>query len=295
MSISKSNIVIAAFLLLMSAGLFLLGGCGSAARAPEIILATTTSTQDSGLLDVLVPEFEKETGFRVKVVAVGSGAALEMGKRGEADVLLVHSPQDEIKLVESGIGIDYRLVMHNDFVVLGPPEDPAGIKGCSAAEAFKRIAAKKATFVSRGDESGTHKKEKEIWSLAGVEPGGAWYHQSGSGMGQTINITNDKRGYTLADRGTFLAHKKNIGLEVLVENDKNLLNIFTTCSGSTPVCSARLTGMEQKLLLILSAALKPSALLASTGKMSTVSRFLFRMPAKRNRTWVRAATKAKGI
>jgi len=195
-------------------------------QAKEVILATTTSTQDTGLLDVLVPEFEKKTGYKVKVIAVGSGAAMEMGKRGEADVLLVHAPQAEKELIDSGVGINYRLVMHNDFIVVGPPDDPAGIKGSNVLEAFKKIADKKMTFVSRGDESGTHKKEKELWSLAGIKPEGSWYQQSGTGMGQTLNITNEKQGYTLSDRGTYLAHKRNINLVVLVEKDKNLLNIY---------------------------------------------------------------------
>ncbi len=228
------HLTVCFLLLIAAAGLMLMGGCarekpqdtGTGVSAQEVILATTTSTQDTGLLDVLVPEFEKKTGYKVKVIAVGSGAAMEMGKRGEADVLLVHAPQAEKELVDSGAGINYRLVMHNDFIVVGPPDDPAGIKGKNVLEAFKLIADKKVVFISRGDESGTHKKEKELWALAGIKPEGSWYQQSGTGMGQTLNIANEKQGYTLSDKGTYLAHKRNINLEVLVEKDKSLLNIY---------------------------------------------------------------------
>lgn len=199
---------------------------GQQPQTKDVILATTTSTQDSGLLDVLVPKFEQQTGYKVKTIAVGTGAALEMGKKGEADVLLVHAPQAEKAVVDSGVGINYRLVMHNDFVIVGPASDPAGIKGSKTVDAFKKIAEKKAVFVSRGDESGTHKKEKDIWTAAGVKPEGTWYQQSGTGMGQTLNIADDKQGYTLTDRATYLAQKKNLKLEILVEGDKTLLNIY---------------------------------------------------------------------
>lgn len=192
----------------------------------DVILATTTSTQDSGLLDVLIPKFEQKTGYKVKTISVGSGAAMEMGKKGEADVLLVHSPNDEKALVDSGVGINYQLVMHNDFIIVGPADDPAGIKGSNSADAFKKIAEKKSIFVSRGDNSGTHSKEKSIWTATGIKPEGSWYQQSGAGMGQTLNIANDKQGYTLTDRATYLAQKKNIKLEILSEGDKNLLNIY---------------------------------------------------------------------
>lgn len=197
------------------------------AQSKDLILATTTSTVDTGLLDVLIPLFEARTGYRVKPIGVGSGEALAMGERGEADVLLTHAPAAEKALVEKGLVVDYRLVMHNDFVIVGPPEDPASIKGLkSAAEALKRIAEKGAIFISRGDDSGTHKKEKEIWKKAGLKPGGRWYQESGSGMGQTLLIASEKKGYTLTDRGTYLAQRKNIGLVILVEGDKDLLNIY---------------------------------------------------------------------
>jgi tungstate transport system substrate-binding protein len=208
--------------------LFITGIATGQAQPKAIILATTTSTQDSGLLDMLLPIFEKETGYFVKTIAVGSGQAMAMGQKGEADVLLVHSPAAETKFVAEGYGINRRLVMHNDFIIVGPPEDPAKIKGIkSSSEAFKRIASAKTLFLSRGDNSGTHAKEKAIWKAAGINPeGGKWYQQTGLGMGQTLNVAAEKKGYTLADRGTYLALKKNLGLGILVEGDAILLNIY---------------------------------------------------------------------
>ena len=198
------------------------------AQQKNIILATTTSTQDSGLLDVLIPVFEKKTGYFVKTIAVGSGQAMAMGQKGEADVLLVHSPAAEKKFVTDGYGINRRLIMHNDFVVVGPAADPAKIKGMkSAAEAFKKIAAEQSLFLSRGDNSGTHAKEKSIWKAAGVKyEGEKWYQQTGLGMGQTLNVASEKRAYTLADRGTYLALKKRLDLDILAEGDAILLNIY---------------------------------------------------------------------
>lgn len=191
----------------------------------RLILATTTSTVDTGLLDELVPLFEKENGAQVKVVAVGTGEALKMGERGDADVLLVHSKKSEEELVAKGFGVKRIPVMHNDFVIIGPADDPAKIKGSTAADAFKKIASANATFVSRGDDSGTHKKEKAIWESSQINPAESWYIQSGQGMGETIRIANEKRGYTLADRGTFLA-SEGIELVVLVEKDPILLNPY---------------------------------------------------------------------
>jgi tungstate transport system substrate-binding protein len=198
------------------------------AQQKAVILATTTSTQDSGLLDVLIPIFEKKTGYFVKTIAVGSGQAMAMGQKGEADVLLVHSPAAEQKFVAEGYGINRRLVMHNDFIIVGPSGDPANIKGIkSASDAFKKIALANALFLSRGDNSGTHAKEKAIWKDAGIHPEGEkWYQQTGLGMGQTLNVTAEKKGYTLADRGTYLALKKNLGLDILVEGDAILLNVY---------------------------------------------------------------------
>jgi tungstate transport system substrate-binding protein len=199
-----------------------------APKQKNIILATTTSTQDTGLLDVLIPIFEKKTGYFVKTIAVGSGQAMAMGQKGEADVLLVHSPDAEKKFIAEGYGINRRLVMHNDFVIVGPGPDQAGIGGTkSAAEAFKKIAAVDALFLSRGDNSGTHSQEKKLWKAAAItQEGQKWYQQTGLGMGQTLNVAAEKKGYTLADRGTYLAMKKNLGLDILVEGDAALLNIY---------------------------------------------------------------------
>jgi len=198
------------------------------AQQKNIILATTTSTQDSGLLDVLIPMFEKKTGYFVKTIAVGSGQAMAMGQKGEADVLLVHSPAAEKKFVEEGFGINRRLVMHNDFIIVGPPADPAKIKGIkSAAEVFKKIASTDSLFMSRGDNSGTNAQEKAIWKAANINPEGQkWYQQTGLGMGQTLNVASEKKAYTLTDRGTYLALKKQLGLDILAEGDAILLNIY---------------------------------------------------------------------
>ncbi len=193
-----------------------------------LILATTTSTQDSGLLDELLPVFQKNTGYFVKTISVGSGQAMKMGEKGEADVLLVHSPDAEKKFVDQGFGINRKLVMHNDFIILGPANDPAKIKGeKSAKEALKKIAAANALFLSRGDNSGTHALEKKLWKSTGIkQEGQKWYQQTGLGMGQTLSVAAEKKGYTIADRGTYLALKKNLGLVILVEGDASLLNIY---------------------------------------------------------------------
>ncbi len=193
-----------------------------------VILATTTSTQDSGLLDVLVPMFEKESGFQVKTISVGSGQAMKMGEKGEADVLLVHSPDAEKKFMTDGFGATRRLVMHNDFVIVGPAADGAKVKGTTGSlAAMKVIAQSGAIFASRGDNSGTHAKEKTLWKGAGINPEGQkWYQQTGLGMGQTLNVAAEKKGYSLTDRATFLALKKNLGLVILSEGDSKLLNIY---------------------------------------------------------------------
>jgi tungstate transport system substrate-binding protein len=202
-------------------------GCSGRA-APTLTLATTTSTQDSGLLDVLVPRFREQSGIDVKVVAVGTGQALELGRRGDADVLLVHAPAAEQRFVEEGFGVGRRQVMYNDFVIVGPPADPAGVKGqASAVEAFRRIAAREAPFVSRGDESGTHVKEKAVWQKAAVEPKGGWYVRAGAGMGQVLRMASEKRAYTLSDRGTFLALRGGLELAVLSEGDPLLVNQYS--------------------------------------------------------------------
>jgi tungstate transport system substrate-binding protein len=194
-----------------------------------VILATTTSTQDSGLLDVLVPAFERESGYVVKTISVGSGQALAMGRRGEADVLLVHSPADEKAFMEGGHGVERRLVMHNDFVLVGPPRDPAGARRApSTKDALARISAAGALFLSRGDGSGTHSKEKGLWAAAAIEPQGRWYQQTGLGMGETLAVASEKDGYTLTDRATYLAlnRARHLALEILVQGEPQLLNVY---------------------------------------------------------------------
>jgi tungstate transport system substrate-binding protein len=214
---------------LLSLPLFLSSTAPAAEKMQKnIILATTTSTQDSGLLDVLLPIFEKETGYFVKTISVGSGQAMKMGEKGEADVLLVHSPDAEKAFIAQGFGVNRQLVMHNDFIVIGPPADPAKIKGMkSTKEAMEKIAQAGALFLSRGDNSGTHSKEKTLWKAAGIIPEGQkWYQQTGLGMGQTLNVAAEKKGYTLADRGTYLSLKKGLGLDILLEGEPLLLNIY---------------------------------------------------------------------
>jgi tungstate transport system substrate-binding protein len=194
----------------------------------EIILATTTSTQDTGLLDVLVPAFTQKTGIEVKTVAVGTGQALKMGQDGNADVLLVHAPSSEKTFMEGGFGIERKLVMHNDFIIVGPTADPAGIKGtATAVEAFKKIAGAGAPFISRGDDSGTNKAELALWKKTEISPTQqTWYQETGQGMGATLKVASEKIAYTLTDRGTYLANKSSLGLDILVEGDNALLNIY---------------------------------------------------------------------
>ncbi len=198
------------------------------AQQRSVILSTTTSTQDSGLLDVLIPRFEKQTGYSVKTVSVGTGQALALAAKGDADVALVHAPSLEKKYVAEGKLFNRRLVMYNDFVIIGPKNDPAKIRlAKGAAGALKAIAQAQAGFVSRGDNSGTHALEKSLWKSAGVEPGGGWYIEAGQGMGATLNIANERNAYTISDRGTYLALGKRIGLPILVEGDRELLNVYS--------------------------------------------------------------------
>lgn len=196
--------------------------------AGHLVLATTTSTQDSGLLDYLLPFFEQETGVKVDVIAVGTGQALQLGQDGNADVLLVHARSKEDEFMKNGHGTRREDVMYNDFIIVGPESDPAGIKGMtSAVEAFKAIAEKQASFISRGDESGTHTKEKSIWSKAAIEPQGDWYVSAGQGMGEVLTMANEQQAYTLTDRATYLARTKaGLDLQILVEGDKDLLNPY---------------------------------------------------------------------
>jgi tungstate transport system substrate-binding protein len=232
------------YFLLLLTFLFLMAGCNNTGDISsevskkndmddkvvikDLILATTTSTQDSGLLDVLVPMFEEESGYKVKTIAVGTGQALEMGTKGEADVLLVHAPDAEQELVDSGDAVNRKRVMYNDFIMIGPSSDPAEVKGLHVKEAFQKIADSKATFISRGDDSGTHKKELGIWKSINLDPSTLEnYLETGQGMGATLNVAMEKLGYVLTDRATFLAQEKNLtDLEVIVEGDEDLLNIY---------------------------------------------------------------------
>jgi tungstate transport system substrate-binding protein len=194
----------------------------------RLVLATTTSTQDSGLLDYLLPFFEEEFNTKVDVIAVGTGQALQLGKDGNADVLLVHARSQEDVFMEEGNGTRREDVMYNDFVILGPESDPAGIKGLtSAVDAFKKIAETKSTFISRGDKSGTNSKEISIWKSAEITPEGDWYVSAGQGMGEVLTMSEEQQAYTLSDRATYLSRTKNgIDLVVLVEKDKSLLNPY---------------------------------------------------------------------
>lgn len=196
--------------------------------AQEMILATTTSTQDSGLLDVVIPLFEEKHNIKVKTIAVGTGQALAMGEQGEADVLLTHAPLSEERLVESQDVVNRKRVMYNDFIIVGPKADPAGIYGADVKTAIQKIYKSGATFVSRGDDSGTHKMELNLWVSAGLEPQNeSWYLETGQGMGNTLQLSTEKEGYVLTDRATYLAHAKNFDhMVILVEGDDVLLNIY---------------------------------------------------------------------
>lgn len=214
--------------LLLLPAVFLAACAPPAPANPNLILATTTSTQDSGLLDELIPLFEEQTGYTVQAVAVGSGEAMKMGEEGNADVLLVHAPSSEVAFMEGGFGKDRFLVMHNDFIIVGPSSDPAGIKGmATAAEAFTTIFNAGASFITRGDDSGTHKKELALWKAAGLDPAGqTWYIETGQGMGASMTVASEKQAYILTDRATYLANKDNYQLEVLVEGEPGLLNVY---------------------------------------------------------------------
>ncbi len=199
----------------------------NAQSKPSIILGTTTSTQDSGLLDVLVPRFEKERRIEVKVIAVGSGAALRMAERGDVDVVLVHSPTSEQRYVDSGDLVDGRLVMHNDFLIVGPAEDPAGIRKLTSITEVMRAIAARSVFISRGDDSGTHTQELALWAAARIDPKSlARREETGQGMGATLNIADQKRAYTITDRGTYLALRRRLGLAILFQGDPGLRNVY---------------------------------------------------------------------
>jgi tungstate transport system substrate-binding protein len=195
--------------------------------AEHLRLATTTSTENSGLLSVLLPPFEAANNCQVDVIAVGTGKAIKLGETGDVDVIMVHARSKEDKFVEGGYGVDRRDVMYNDFVILGPTNDPAGIKGgIDTVEALSKIAASKSTFVSRGDDSGTHSREKQLWTKSGVAPEGDWYLEAGRGMGEVIVMAGERQGYTLSDRGTYIAYAEKTPLQVLVEGDSGLFNPY---------------------------------------------------------------------
>lgn len=201
--------------------------CIHVSAQDRLRMATTTSTDNSGLLKVLHPPFENQYNVKVDVIAVGTGKALRLGEQGDVDLVFVHAPNAEKKFVASGFGVERFPVMHNDFVIIGPRDDPAGLASLDdAGQALKRIAERQEVFVSRGDDSGTHKKEKSLWEKAGVNPGGDWYLAVGQGMGAVLKIADDKQAYTLTDRGTFLAYKNKISLKVLVEGDVTLFNPY---------------------------------------------------------------------
>jgi tungstate transport system substrate-binding protein len=207
-----------------------------ALSAERLKLATTTSTHDTGLLDAVLPPFEKKFSTRVDVISVGTGKAIRLGENGDVDVILVHAREAEDKFVSEGYGVNRRDVMYNDFIIIGPEEDPASVKSAKdAADALKKIAASASPFVSRGDDSGTHKKELKIWKEAGLSPKGAWYMEAGQGMGATLKIADEKKAYCLADRATYTAFRNKIRLRILHEGDKCLLNYY----GITAVSPAR--------------------------------------------------------
>lgn len=204
------------------------GGSKPAPSERELTLVSTTSTQDSGLLDVLIPAFEKESGITVKVIAVGSGQALELGRRGDADILLTHSPDAEKTFMDEGWGAQRRAVMHNDFVIVGPVDDKAAVKSStSATEALQKITQTQSSFISRSDDSGTHAKEKNLWKAAQITPQGDWYIQAGTGMAPCLRMAHEKQAYILCDRATFLALKAEIQLVILYQGDERLLNRYS--------------------------------------------------------------------
>lgn len=208
--------------------MILLGNSSKSIAKQKLILASTTSTLDSGLFDVLIPPFEKKYNYEVKVIAVGTGQAIRLAKDGNADVLLIHDREAEEKFVREGYGIKRLDVMHNDFFIVGPRNDPAGVKGSKTLDAFKKIFELRVSFVSRGDDSGTHKKELSFWKKLNLKPSGSWYIESGTGMEATLRIAIEKIAYILCDRATWLSHKKEADvLDILVEGDPELFNPYS--------------------------------------------------------------------
>jgi tungstate transport system substrate-binding protein len=255
----------------VSAGWLCLAAFAAAApnaQSRDIILATTTSTRDAGLLDTLVPVFERQTGYRVKVIAVGSGQALELGRRGDADVVLAHAPDAERALTDSGYFVRRRRVMHNDFLIVGPPADPAGLRGMSdAVAALRRIAERAQPFISRGDQSGTHKLEEKLWRIAAIRPPGpgGWYTEAGHGMGETLQMAEEKRAYTIADRATYLAWRDRVQLFPMVEGDTLFYNVYHVLEVN-PRNAPRLNAAGGKAFADFLVAAPTQALIAAFGK-----------------------------
>ncbi len=220
----KKALALSLVLFLSCSFLMLLSSCS---KEKELIISSTTSTQDSGLFEALLPVFHKRTGYQVKVIAVGTGEAIELGKKGEADLIFVHSRKAEDDFVADGWGLNRKDVMYNDFVIAGPQSDPAAISGAqSTTDALQRIAETQSAFVSRGDDSGTHKKEMAIWASSGLEPAGSFFIETGQGMGESLRIADEKQAYILTDRGTWLSQKDTFLLEVLYEKDTDLFNPY---------------------------------------------------------------------
>jgi len=255
---------------MLAAAAGLLSARPTVRQSSQILLATTTSTRDAGLLDSLLPVFERQTGYRVKVIAVGSGQALEMGRRGDADVVLSHAPEAERVLADSGYFLRRRLVMHNDFLIVGPAADRAGLRGLNdAVAALRRVAAAGATFISRGDRSGTHQRELQLWKEAGVVPPAGsragWYVESGQGMAATLQMADEKRAYTMTDRATYLAWRDKVQLVPQVEGDSLLYNVYHVMEVN-PKNAPRVNTAGGKTLADFLVAPETQALIGAFGK-----------------------------
>ncbi|MEK7281271.1 MAG: substrate-binding domain-containing protein [Chloroflexota bacterium] len=234
------------FRLALLLSLLLVTACATT-PTPTLTLGTTTSAYDSGILNQLLSPFERTYNIKVKVVAVGSGQALELGRRGDVDILLVHSPEDEEKFMAQGYGRWRQSLMYNQFILVGPPSDPAQVRELEIREAMIRIANLKASFVSRGDGSGTHNKERKLWTKTGIKPQGEWYLEVGQGMGETLTLASEKGAYTLSDRGTFLAFRDKVNLSILVDKGADLLNIYSVIIVSPAYTSPQRSALAQKL------------------------------------------------
>ncbi len=223
---TKAAVPTRSLALLVALAVTLAACVGGQGQRREVLLATTTSFQDSGLLDDLVSDFALRTGYRIRATAVGSGAAIAIGAKGDADLVFAHSPKAEEEFMAAGYGARRLLVMHNDFIILGPPRDPAGVRGKTTLDAVRAIAAARSTFYSRGDKSGTDVFEKDLWRQAAIVPAAPWYLEAATGMGQLLQIASEKRAYTISDRGTYLTRRDGLTLDVLVEKDPPLLNYY---------------------------------------------------------------------